>query len=259
MGTDRTTAALTARARELWEFLAQGGGGAETPAVGGAAFAPAIRVAVSPRTSLCPPGWAGVVVLGDAVVATAPDPETAELIEQALGDLPVASLTDAYVLRNRLPVAAILGPASLAYLDPAEFHPRHGDAVITPLRLDDPDFRRFVLATDPGEVEESGIEELTTPAFAVREHGQVAAAAGYRDWPHGTAHLSVLTAAAARGRGLARAAASAAVARAIADDRLPQWRARPMASRRVARALGFRELGLQASIRLASPVASREH
>ena len=118
MGTDRTTAALTAKARELWEFLARGGGGAETSAVGGAAFAPAVRVAVSPGTSLCPPGWAGVVVLGDAVVATAPDRETARLIEEALGDLPVAKLTDAYVLRSRLPVAAILGPASLAYLDP---------------------------------------------------------------------------------------------------------------------------------------------
>jgi RimJ/RimL family protein N-acetyltransferase len=62
----------------------------------------------------------------------------------------------------------------------------------------------------------------------------------------------VLTATAARDRGLARAAASAAVAHAIKEDRLPQWRARPLASRRVARALGFRELGLQVSIRLAA-------
>jgi len=151
-------------------------------------------------------------------------------------------------------------PGSLAYLDPAEFRPGPGVAAITPLNPDDPDFRRFVLASDPGEVEESGIEEITTPAFAVTEHGQVVAAAGYRDWPRGPAHLSVLTAAAARGRGLARAAASAAVARAIADGRLPQWRARPMASRRVARALGFRELGLQVSIRLtARPPPKIDH
>jgi RimJ/RimL family protein N-acetyltransferase len=68
----------------------------------------------------------------------------------------------------------------------------------------------------------------------------------------------VLTAAAARGRGLARAAASAAVARAIEEGRLPQWRARPLASRRVARALGFRELGFQVSIRLATAATSRE-
>jgi hypothetical protein len=94
----------------------------------------------------------------------------------------------------------------------------------------------------------------TAPAFAVREHGQVMAAAGYRDWPCGTAHLCVLTAAEGRGRGLARAAASAAVAHAISEGKLPQWRARPGASRRVARALGFRELGSQVSIRVAVDV-----
>ena len=261
MGTDRTPAALTARARELWEFLAAGwpaappGDETGTPAGRAAGFAPAVRVAVSPASALCPPGWAGIVVIGDAALATAPDPGAARLIEQGLAGLPAASLTDAYRLRNRLPVAAILGPASLAYLDPAEFRPWPGAAASTPLSLDDPDFRRFVRAADPGEVEESGIEEITSPAFAVRERGQVAAAAGYRDWPRGTAHLSVLTAAAARDRGLARAAASAAVAHAIAEGRLPQWRARPLPSRRVARALGFRELGFQVSICLATPAA----
>jgi RimJ/RimL family protein N-acetyltransferase len=251
VSTDRTpAAALTVRAKELWEFLGAGGA-AGAGADGAAGFAPAVRVAVSPGSLICPPGWAGIVVLGDEALATAPDPGTARLVEQALGGLPAASLTDAYILRTRLPVAAILGPASLAYLEPADFRPRPGDAVITPLSLDDPDFRRFALAADPADLEESGIQEITTPAFAVREHDEVVAAAGYRDWPRRTAHVSVLTAAAARDRGLARAAASAAVARAIADGRLPQWRARPMASRRVSRALGFRELGLQVSIRLA--------
>jgi GNAT superfamily N-acetyltransferase len=258
VGTDRAPAALTARARELWESLAvdwaaaRAGGEAGTAAARGTGFAPAVRVIVSPGSALCPPGWAGIVVLGDAALATAPDAGTGRLVEEALGDVPAASLTDAYVLRNRLPIAEILGPSSLAYLDPAEFRPQPGTAAITPLDLDDPVFRQFVLAADPEEVEESGLREITTPAFAVREHGQVVAAAGYRDWPRGTAHLSVLTAAASRGRGLGRAAASAAVDRAIADGRLPQWRARPMASRRIARALGFRELGLQVCIRLAA-------
>jgi hypothetical protein len=36
----------------------------------------------------------------------------------------------------------------------------------------------------------------------------------------------------------------------MTDGLLPQWRARPEPSRRVARALGFRELGAQLSIRL---------
>jgi RimJ/RimL family protein N-acetyltransferase len=250
VGIDRTPAvALTGRARKLWACLAGASAG----------FTPAMSVVVSPRSYLCPPGWAGIVVLGDAALATAPDHETARVVEQALSGLPASSLTDTEVLGSRLPVAEILGPAALAYLDSAEFRPPPGDAVTTPLGLDHPDFRQFLLAADTDDVEESGIEEITTPAFAVREHGQVVAAAGYRDWPCGTAHLSVLTAFPARGRGLARAAASAAVAYAIEEGRLPQWRARPQASRRVARALGFRELGFQVSIRLAAAVTPLEH
>jgi GNAT superfamily N-acetyltransferase len=234
--------ASATRARDLWEHLAGTATG----------FAPAVSVAVSPQSGLCPPGWIGIVVIGDAALATAPDPETARLAGQALSGLPAASLTIADVLTSRLPIAEILGPAALAYLDPAEFRPGSGDAAITTLGPDDPGLRQFLLAADTGDLEESGLEEITTPAFAVREHGHVMAAAGYRDWPCGTAHLCVLTAAEARGRGLARAAASAAVAHAISEGKLPQWRARPEASRRVARALGFRELGSQVSIRLSA-------
>jgi GNAT superfamily N-acetyltransferase len=249
VGTDRTPAALTARARQLWECLAGAAAG----------FTPAISVAVAPQSCLCPPGWAGIVVLGGAALATAPDHDTARFVGQALSGLPAASLTDTEVLSSRLPAAEILGPAALAYLAPAEFRRRPGDAVATPVGLDNPGFRQFVLAAGTDDVTESGIQEITTPAFAVREHGRVVAAAGYRDWPASTAHLSVLTASAARGRGLARAAASAAVAHAIEEGRLPQWRARSPASRHVARALGFRELGFQVSIRLTATATPREH
>jgi RimJ/RimL family protein N-acetyltransferase len=250
VGSDRApVAALTAMARELWEYLAGAAAG----------FAPAISVAVSPRSYLCPRGWAGIVVIGDAAIATAPDHETARLVGQALSGLPAASLTGTEVLRRRLPRGEILGPAALAYLDPAEFRPQPGETVTAPLDPDHPAFRQFLRAAGTDDLGESGIQEITTPAFAVREHGRVAAAAGYRDWPCGIAHLCVLTAPAARGRGLARAAASAAVAHAIGEGRLPQWRARPEASRRVARALGFRELGSQVSIRLTTAVTSREH
>jgi hypothetical protein len=195
-------AALVTAARELWEYLAGTAAG----------FAPAITVAVAPRSSVCPPGWAGIVVIGDAILATAPDHRTALL---AVG-------------------------------------------ITGPLDLDHRGLQRFLMAAGAGDVAESGIQRITSSAFAVCEHGQVVAAAGYRDWPCGTAHLSVLTAAAVRGRGLARAAASAAVAHAIGEGRLPQWRARPEASRRIARALGFRELGSQVSIRLAGAIPSHE-
>ncbi|HLI37070.1 MAG TPA: hypothetical protein VKV80_06980 [Streptosporangiaceae bacterium] len=43
----------------------------------------------------------------------------------------------------------------------------------------------------------------------------------------------------------------AAVTHAIGEGKLPQWRARFQASRRIARALEFRELGSQVNIRLA--------
>jgi len=241
-------AALIARARGLWEYLAGTAAG----------FDPAISVAISPRSCLCPPGWAGIVVIGDAALATAPNHETARLVEQALYGLPAGSLTGAEVLSRRLRIAEIRGPAALAYLDPADFRPQQGEAITGPLDLDHPGLRQFLMAAGPDDLEESGMGEITSPTFAVREHGQVVAAAGYRDWPCGTAHLSVLAAASARGRGLARAAASAAVAHAIGEGRLPQWRARPQASRRIARVLGFRELGSQVSIRLASAVPSHD-
>lgn len=199
---------------------------------------------------MCPPGWAGVVVIDGTVLATAPDRETGRRIEQALSGVPVDLLTDAEVLSRRLPIAEMRGPATLAYLDAAEFQPRPGGFTTTALSLDHPDLRQFLLAADPDDLEESGLGELTTPAFTVQEHGQVVAAAGYRDWPGRTAHVSVLTAAAARGRGLAHATGSAAAALAIENGKLPQWRARIEASQRVARALGFRELGAQVSLRL---------
>ena len=52
-------------------------------------------------------------------------------------------------------------------------------------------------------------------------------------------------------RGLARVTGSATTTHALAAGLLPQWRARVPASRRVAIALGFRELGVQLSFELA--------
>jgi hypothetical protein len=61
---------------------------------------------------------------------------------------------------------------------------------------------------------------------------------------------SLLTAARARGRGLGAVASSAAVTHALAAGKLPQWRARVEASQRIARGLGFHELGAQVGFRL---------
>jgi RimJ/RimL family protein N-acetyltransferase len=187
-------------------------------------------------------------VISGEVVATAPDLRTAQIMERALSAFPVESVTDDDVLHSTLGPAEILGPARLAYLEAADFRP-HGRAAIDVLDPADSVLRRFLSRAEARDLSESGMREISSPAFAIREQDEVVAAAGYRDWPGNVAHLSVLTAADARGRGLAHATASAAVSHALEEGKLPQWRARPLASRRVAAGLGFRELGSQVSIR----------
>lgn len=201
-------------------------------------------VVVSERSLLCPTGWAGIVVIGSAAIATAPDTASADLLRQALHDIPPSSAAAPELLAACLGIEETRGPAALAYLDTADFRPANGPAA------QQRDIAKFLSDAALADAEESGLDEITSPAFAVVEEGEVVAAAGYRDWPGNVAHFSVLTAPRARGRGLARAAASAAVVHALAAGKLPQWRARPESSRRVARALGFTELGVQVSIRL---------
>jgi GNAT superfamily N-acetyltransferase len=231
---------LLDRARRLWTHLAG------TPV----AFKDAaIDVAVSPRSLLCPPGWVGVVGLGSAVIGTAPDGDTAEVVRGGLSDLPSAAMTDPAMVGGRLPVVEVLGPASLAYCDVAGFRPV-GFSVVEIVPAGHPDVGSLLALVPAEDADESGLAEITSPAFVVRTGSDVIAAAGYRTWPSSTAHLSVLTVPAERGRGLARMVAAAAVTHALDVGLLPQWRARPEASRRVARALGFRELGSQLSIRL---------
>ena len=240
--------ALTPRARTVWEGLA----GVTV------AFAPVVRVVVSPRSRLCPPGWAGLVVIAGAAIATAPDEDTRQTMQRALGSVPAASVADATVFGRKLVIADILGPAFLAYLDPPDFRLTAGGAASTGVDISGLAFRRFLAETDTSDLAESGIAEITSPAFVIHEEDRIIAAAGYSEWPGQVAHLSVLTAAHARSRGLGSTVASAAVMHALGQDKLPQWRARPEASRRIARRLGFRELGAQVSIRLADTSGSKE-
>lgn len=230
--------AIEDHARALWTHLS----GAPLR------FAPGrVRVAASAGSLLCPPGWVGIVALGDAAIATAPDEKTAAVVREALHELEPGETTDPDRVRARLAIAEVLGPATLAYADGPELRVAPGPPIV---RL--PAVPDLIAGVPPEEAGESGLDEITSDAFAVREHGRVLAAAGYTRWPRDTAHLSVLTAPAARGRGLARTVAAAAVRDAFEHGLSAQWRARPAASRRVAVALGFRELGLQLSVRLAA-------
>ncbi|WP_416968869.1 GNAT family N-acetyltransferase [Streptomyces sp. 4F14] len=225
-------AALLGRVRGLWEGLA--GSGARFPADGGT------QVVVSPGSRLCPPAWVGAVRIGDSALVTAPDEATARRIPadfEALrptgeaGGMP-GSARDA------------LGPAALAYLPPGGLRVTATAAVATPEAV-----RRLLETVGAEDANESGLADTDSPVFAVRSGSRLLAAAGYEVWPASTAHMCVLAAPEARGRGLATEAAAAAVRHALDAGLLPQWRARVGASRRVAERLGFREVGEQMSVR----------
>ncbi|WP_406601223.1 GNAT family N-acetyltransferase [Micromonospora yasonensis] len=209
-----------------------------------------VRVVVVAESRLCPPAWAGIVVLGSSGIATAPDVATARFLRGSLTGRPLRSAVEAERWSGERGVVDALGPASLAYLDEQEFRPAKGAADVAQLPPGHPDLIRLVADVSEDDAAESGIDEITSPVFVVRNRARVVAAAGYRQWPRSVAHLCVLTSSHLRGRGLGSAVASAAVAEALQNQLLPQWRARPEPSRRLARRLGFREFGDQVSLRI---------
>ena len=211
---------LMERARRLWEQLA----GSRFPDPG------TVRVVENPASRICPAGWAGIVQLDGAVLATAPTAVQAELLRRT---------TDP----GALPVLDRLGPAQLAY---AAGRPRETGLAEW---VGEAELSELIGAVTPAEAEESGVAGLHRAAV-VREDGRIVAAAGWASWPAQTAHLCVLTAVDARGRGLATRTAAAATADALAAGMLPQWRARIGTSQRVAAKLGYRVLGEQLSLRL---------
>ncbi|MFI7105115.1 GNAT family N-acetyltransferase [Nonomuraea sp. NPDC050227] len=205
---------------------------------------------VSSGSGLCPPGWTGIVVLDGGALVTVPDAGLVVPLRQALCGGLGKDGVDLPRLSERLEVREVLGPATLAYVDAEAFVPSHAGTEVERLAAGDRDVGGLLAAASEQDADESGLAEVDSAVWAVRAGGDVVAAAGYRTWLDTAAHLSVLTAEGFRGRGLARAVASAAVADALGAGLLPQWRARPEASRRVARALGFRELGSQVSLRV---------
>ncbi|MFC8825004.1 GNAT family N-acetyltransferase [Streptomyces sp. NPDC057137] len=227
-------------------------------------------VVVAPDSLLCPPGWAGIVRIGDAAVITAPDARSAEAMGEAARQLSYEELVDpvrlGVALSGTAPLLDVLGPAALSYLErgrdsfvpfvPAKARPEETGGTVERAASDAGALNALLATVGKDDADEAGLDEITSPAFLLREGGgggeggDVVAAAGYAAWPRSVAHLCVLVAPHHRGRGLATIVASAAVSHALDAGLLPQWRARPYPSRRVAAALGFRELGAQLSVRI---------
>ncbi len=217
----------------------------------------ATTVAAVATSLICPPGWCGYVRLGDRVVMTAPDPERAAQLSEA-------------IFRDS-PDQVRMGPAVLAYLDRpvravaaaehageravADAAPGSGPKfTVAPKPPGDPLVADLEGAVDPADAAEAGVGECLSPVFVALDGSRPVAAAGYRPWVNELAHMSVLTRTGYRGRGLAGLVSAAAVAHAQAAGLIPQWRARTdnLASRAVAARLGFTEIGEQIS-RLLAP------
>lgn len=231
-------------ARSLWTDLA------DSP-IGFGTGGP--TVVVSSGSRLCPPGWVGVVRLGDSALITAPNESIRVAVSEAVADIDTVELTDPDRWRQRVRVADVLGPAFLDYLSPNDFTPMN-TARVAAVSADSTDLAGLLARVEPTDADESGLASIDSQAFVV--HGpassEAIAAAGYSRVHGVAAHLCVLTDPAHRGRGLAGAAASAAVEHALAAGLLPQWRARIPASLAVAQRLGFSRLGRQLSLMLST-------
>jgi GNAT superfamily N-acetyltransferase len=205
------------------------------------------------RETDAPRAWVGVARLAGATCVSLPPGAAGRRRHLDALDLD-ADLTDPAVFARAVgPVGRSIGPATLAFLDPATAtagdQPRVGsvpaghDAV-----------RRLAAACGP-DAEESGLLAVDSPVAVWRVGDLVVAASGYQVWHGRLAHLSVLVHPAHRGQGLGSAVAAGAVAGSVAAGLVPQWRARTtlVASRRIARSLGFVELGRQTTYELPTP------
>jgi GNAT superfamily N-acetyltransferase len=197
-------------------------------------------------------GWVGVVTLGDSTCVSLPPGAPAWLRDLRRRDLDADLTEPAAVAEVIGPVREFLGPATLAFLDPTAAH-APDDPQVTLLPAGHEVVRRLATACGRQDAEESGLLDVDSSVAVWRVAGRVVAASGYQVWHGQLAHLSVLVDPAHRGRGLGTAVAASAVHQAVDAGLVPQWRARCtlLASRRIARSLGFVELGRQATYKLA--------
>lgn len=202
-----------------------------------------VSVVVGANPHFGRPGWIAILALDGTVTAAVPRPDLVDPVAAALADLdPRGAITPGIVRPRMPPTRAVRGPAALFY-PPAAFAPGEATGVeVVPAA----DLGGLFRAVPPDDLDESGLAEVTGPVVVARAaSGEIAAACGYRVWPNGVAHLCVLADPHHRRQGHARRAATAAIARALDERVLPQWRARVPASQALAQALGFVEMGGQ--------------
>ena len=215
---------------------------------------PGRHVHLRPGHAAAPARSVGVVALGGSSCVSLPPGASAWLQVIQRRDLD-SDLTDpATVARVIGPVEQFLGPATLAFLAPTTVdlgdNPR-----VAAVPAGHESVQHLAAACGRQDTQESGILAVDSSVAVWLVADRVVAASGYQVWHGELGHLSVLVDPAFRGRGLGTAVAARAVGQVLEAGLVPQWRARStlLASRQIARTLGFVELGRQATYKLASP------
>lgn len=231
----REPGAVPAAALRLWRRLA------DDPR----ALEPGTRRVVADTTGFCPPGWVGVVRLGDAYVVDpgAADPDAVRAL------LEVDDPADPEQVRRVCDVGETLGPAELGYLpDGWTRPPLPSDPQITLEEREVATLQSWLATLPEEDVAESSVVDMARVVVALVDD-EVAGAVGHLAWPERVAHVGIVVAPAFRGRGIGRRLALAASVRAREAGLAPQWRAASdnAASRGLAAAAGYVEVGRQFS------------
>jgi RimJ/RimL family protein N-acetyltransferase len=148
------------------------------------------------------------------------------------------------------PSMEVRGPAYLAYWPPSWPPPAPREQTQLFGRIE-PASLAALRTVAPEEWEEAGIGS-DSQVLGARVEDRIVAVAGYERWSGHLAQLQVFCYPDYRRRGLATDALRAAVRQAVADNLLPQYRARDgnRASRALAARFGFVEYGWMATVLL---------
>lgn len=194
---------------------------------------------------------AGVLRLWRTWVVVGPD-----WFQARTADVDPAALVDESTLLRACDGhgARALGHAVLAY----------ADRYVTPSQRGLADLEDVLVADDPAaavelektcppdDVAEVGLAELSRVFVTLDDREQPTAGAGYDEWQGLLGHLGVLTPPELRRTGRGTLAAALALNDALDVGLVAQWRARVdhVGSRRLARRLGFAEVGEQTTVAL---------
>lgn len=148
--------------------------------------------------------------------------------------------------------ARLVGQAVLAYTDHYARPKRPGLGRLEDVAVDDRPAAAAALerACPPDDVAEVGLAEMGRVFVTLDDREQPTAGAGYVEWQGILGHLGVLTPPEQRRAGHGTVAGALALNDALDVGLVPQWRARTenVASRRLARRLGFTEVGAQTTV-----------